>query len=309
MKISFVIPCYHSEKTIENVVNRIDLTMKNMLDYCYEIILVNDCSKDNTKEVIFRLADRKDIVAIDLAKNSGQHAAMLAGMNEASGDYIVTLDDDGQTPIENLKQMMDKLNEGYDVVSARYIKRDSRSAFRKFGSKVALLTSRWLIERPKDVSVSVFLLLKRFVVEEVVKYKEPFPYIAGLILRTTHNIGNVDMSQQKREHGSSGYNIKKLLNLWLNGFTAFSIKPLRIATFMGILIATIGFIGVIVVIINRMINSNVLVGWSSVIIVNLMLGGLLLFVLGIIGEYIGRIYLSINMTPQYVVKERKTHTK
>lgn len=305
MKISFVIPCYHSEKTIENVVARvIDVMKKQFASYTYEIVLINDCSKDKTAEVISSLAlQNTNITAINLAKNVGQHGAIMAGFNNAHGDIVVTLDDDGQTPIENLHLMMDKLEEGYDVVSAKYTVRHQTSLFRQIGTILNRKMSRWLIERPDGITLSVFLMIKKFVVDEIIKYKQPFPYLSGLILRITHNICNIEMEQAERLTGQSGYSFKKLLGLWLNGFTAFSIKPLRLATMCGLLSSGLGIIFAIVAILRKLFFSNVLVGWSSLVIILLIIGGLILFVLGIMGEYIGRIYMCINNTPQYVIHD------
>lgn len=305
MKISFVIPCYHSEKTIKDVVDRVIDVMKKQFDsYSYEIVLVNDCSKDRTADVISSLVSQNtNIIAINLAKNVGQHGAIMAGFNNVHGDIVVTLDDDGQTPVENLHLMMDKIEEGYDVVSAKYTVRHQNSLFRQIGTILNRKMSRWLIERPDGITLSVFLVIKKFVVDEIIKYKQPFPYLSGLILRITHNICNIEMEQAERLTGQSGYSFKKLLGLWLNGFTAFSIKPLRVATICGLLFSGLGIIFAIVTILRKLFFSNVLIGWSSLVIILLIIGGLILFVLGIMGEYIGRIYMCINNTPQYVIHD------
>lgn len=304
MKISFVIPCYCSEKTITGVVERIEHVMEQLEGNTFEVILVNDCSRDGTWQVIQGLAkEKKAVVAINLAKNVGQHGALLAGLNHISGELAVTLDDDGQTPIENLPQMLAKLQEGYDVVSAKYVTRHQPSAFRRIGSILNKKMSRWLIERPEGVSVSVFLVMRQYIVNEMIRYKEPYPYIAGLVLRATQNVGNVEMEQAAREVGHSGYTLKKLLNLWVNGFTSFSIKPLRLATFSGMVLAILGFLYAIVIIAQKIFLIHVQAGWSSLASLILLVGGLILMVLGIMGEYLGRIYLCINHTPQYVVRE------
>lgn len=304
MKISFVIPCYCSEKTITGVVERIEHVMEQLEGNTFEVILVNDCSRDGTWQVIQGLAkEKKGVVAINLAKNVGQHGALLAGLNHISGELAVTLDDDGQTPIENLPQMLAKLQEGYDVVSAKYVTRHQPSAFRRIGSILNKKMSRWLIERPEGVSVSVFLVMRQYIVNEMIRYKEPYPYIAGLVLRATQNVGNVEMEQAAREVGHSGYTLKKLLNLWVNGFTSFSIKPLRLATFSGMVLAILGFLYAIVIIAQKIFLIHVQAGWSSLASLILLVGGLILMVLGIMGEYLGRIYLCINHTPQYVVRE------
>lgn len=303
--ISFVIPCYNSEKTVATVVDRIDQVMVNDFPTDeYEVILVNDCSKDHTKETIFALHDKKSYVkAIDLAKNVGQHGALMAGLNHAKGDYVVTLDDDGQTPIENLKLLMEKIFEGYDVASAKYIARHQGSMFRNFGTIVNRKMTHWLIGGPEGIRLSVFLVIRRFVVNEICKYKNPYPYITGLVVRTTYNIANVDMEQDARVVGKSGYTLKKLLGLWLNGFTAFSVKPLRVATMLGIISSACGVIFAIITIIRKMVFSYIQVGWSSLVVLILIFGGGILFVLGMLGEYVGRIYMCINETPQFIVRE------
>lgn len=304
MKISFVIPCYNSSKNIESVLNEIKEAMMQKPEIGYEVVLVNDCSKDDTAKIIKGFAKQDShIIAIDLAKNSGQPNALLAGFNHVSGDYIMTSDDDGQTPVGRVFDFLDEINKGYDVVCARYTERNQRSLFRKMGSYVNLKMSEWLIEKPKDASMSIFFMARRYIIDEMIKYHQPYPYIAGLILRTTQNIGNLDMEQRERNSGQSGYNLNKLLKLWLNGFTAFSIKPLRVAAGLGVVLGCGGFLLALITIIRKLVIVNIQVGWSSLIAVNLIIGGLILIFMGLIGEYIGRIYMCINETPQYVIKE------
>ena len=308
MKISFVIPCYRSAKNIGIVLDEIRGAMDKHPDTEYEIILVNDCSPDNTAEVIKHLAEEDPhILAIDLAKNSGQPNALLAGLNYVTGDYIMTSDDDGQTPVGRVFDFLEEMNKGYDVVCARYTERDQPSLFRRMGSALNRAMSDWLIEKPKGTYMAAFFMAKRFVTDEMIRYRQPYPYISGLILRITQNVGNLDVEQRRRESGSSGYTLSKLLKLWMNGFTAFSIKPLRIATAAGVCLAGIGFITAIVTILRKIFVDDIQVGWSSLMAAILVTGGLILTFMGIIGEYIGRIYMCINETPQYVVKEVTGH--
>lgn len=308
MKISFVIPCYNSSKNIGGVLTEIQEAVRQKPEVKYEVILVNDCSKDNTAEVIKKLA-RKDphVIAIDLAKNAGQPNALLAGFNHVSGDYIMTSDDDGQTPVGRVFDFLEEINKGYDVVCARYTERNQPSLFRRMGTRLNTKMSDWLIEKPRGTYMASFFMAKRYIIDEMIKYQQPYPYIAGLILRTTQNIGNLDMEQRERNSGSSGYNLGKLLKLWINGFTAFSIKPLRIAAGLGAALGFGGFVLAIITIIRKLVVANIQVGWSSLISVNLIIGGIILIFMGLIGEYIGRIYMCINETPQYVVKEVVRH--
>lgn len=301
--ISFVIPCYRSEHTVKSVVDEIINTVGTRDGYDYEIILVSDASPDNVYSVICDMASKNEkIKGMKLSRNFGQHAATLAGMKHSKGDLIITVDDDGQIPVNELFKLVDKIDEGYDVVFAKY---DSKkhSSFRNFGSHVNNIMMEKLINKPKGLAANSFIAIKRFVVDEIVMYNNPFTYIAGLVFRTTHNVIDVEVHHRKREEGRSGYTFGKLFNLWLNGFTAFSVKPLRIATYMGSVVAFIGFIYGIYIFIMKLVNPAMKIGYASLMVAILFLGGTILLVLGLIGEYIGRIYICINQSPQYVVKE------
>lgn len=303
-KIGFVIPCYKSSQTIESVIQEIEFSI-NSLNLDYEIILVNDSSPDNTFEVISRLAlNNKKITAVNLAKNFGQHSAIMAGFSFLSQDvnYVCCLDDDGQTPADEFQKLYNEILNGVDVVYAKY-KVKEHSLFRNFGSKINSMMAEFLIGKPKELYVSSYFLARRFVIEKICEYEHSYPYLIGLVLRTTKNIKNVEVQHRSREIGESGYTLSKLLKLWMNGFTAFSIKPLRIATILGGISAAIAFLYGIYAIINKFMNPAVPLGWSSVIAAIFFMGGLILVVLGMIGEYLGRCYISINQAPQYVVRE------
>lgn len=301
--VSFVIPCYRSAQTIGKVVEEIDTTMKNLRAYDYEIVLVNDGSPDDTYRVICALCEqRKNICGISLAGNFGQHAALMAGFRYAHGDITVCLDDDGQTPAAEVGKLLDKIEEGYDVVYAKYAQKQ-HSGFRNFGSKVNELMTRLMLGKPKKLYLSSYFAAQKFVVEEMLHYTNPYPYVIGLVLRTTKNIANVQVTHREREVGTSGYTIGKLLGLWFNGFTAFSIKPLRIATTVGCLTACAGFLYGIYTVVKKFINPNVPVGFSAIMAAMVFLGGMIMLMLGLIGEYIGRVYISLNNSPQYVIKE------
>lgn len=300
MKISFIIPCYNSEHMLEGVVQEIMETMKNV---DFEIVLVNDCSPDNTFKTIKRLcASDSRIIGINMAKNFGQHAALMAGYKVSTGEIIVSLDDDGQTPANEVWSLIDKLNEGYDVVYASYEEK-KHSKFRNWGSKVNKKMSEMLIEKPKDVQVTSYFAMRRFVMKEMLKYHNAYPYVSGLVFRCTKNIANVPVRHRDRVDGSSGYSIRKLLALWMNGFTAFSVKPLRIATILGIVVALVGFVVTVYTVIHKLLNPAVPLGWSSLFAAIFLVGGCIMFMLGMIGEYVGRIYISINNAPQYVIRD------
>jgi len=302
-KVSFVIPCYHSELTLEGVVEEIRRTMASLVQYSYEIVLVNDCSPDGTLQVIKKICEKyNNVTGISLVRNFGQHAALMAGFRHVTGDIVICLDDDGQTPAEDAGKFLEQIQAGKDVVYARYLNKQ-HSAFRNFGSKVNEIMTRFMLGKPKELYISSYFAAKRFVIDEVVRYENSYPYVIGLVLRTTKNIGNVDVHHRQRQVGRSGYTLKSLLGLWFNGFTAFSIQPLRFATMVGILCAVSGFLYGIYTIIKRFLNPAVPLGFSSLMSAVVFLGGMIMLMLGLIGEYVGRIYISLNNSPQYVIRE------
>lgn len=301
--VSFVIPCYRSENTLPAVIEEINDTMKKLDGYSYEVVLVNDSSPDGTINTIRSLcAQYKNIIGIDLAKNFGQHAALMAGMRHTKGDIVVCLDDDGQTPANEVDKLLGKLDEGYDVVYASYGKK-KHSLFRNFGSKVNELMTRVMLGKPKELYVSSYFAVKRFVVDDMLRYEHSYAYVIGLVLRATKNIANVEVSHRARAEGTSGYTLKKLLGLWFNGFTAFSIKPLRIATVIGMLCACGGFAYGVYTIVKRLLLPDIQAGFSALMSMLVFIGGMIMLMLGLIGEYIGRIYISMNNSPQYVIRE------
>ena len=302
MKISFVIPGYRSSHTLPEVVEEIRETMLGRNRDDYEIILVNDSSPDSTFATIQTICEENsNVIGIDLARNFGQHAAIMAGLHFTTGEIVVCLDDDMQTPACEVYKLLDKIEEGYDVVYARYTQKQ-HSGFRNFGSKVNSKMTESLLNKPKELYISSYFAARRFVVDEMLQYKNAYPYVIGLVLRTTNRICNVDVTHRAREEGQSGYTLKKLFRLWVNGFTSFSVKPLRTATYCGTGVALLGFVFAVITIIRKLINPMVPMGWSSTMAAMLIIGGAILLVLGIIGEYIGRIYICMNSSPQYVIR-------
>lgn len=301
--VSFVIPCYRSAQTIGGVVKEIDEAMAALQAYRYEIILVNDASPDDTFETVRSLCEKhKYICGVNLAKNFGQHAALMAGFSCVRGDIVVCLDDDGQTPAGEVGKLLAGIEEGSDVVYAKYTHKQ-HSGFRNFGSKLNELMTRVMLGKPKELYISSYFAAKRFVIDEMLRYQNPYPYVIGLVLRTTKKITNAEVTHRERTVGTSGYTMGKLLGLWFNGFTAFSIKPLRIATLIGTVSAGAGFAYGIYTIVKKFLNPDVVVGFSALMAAIVFFCGLILLMLGIIGEYLGRIYISLNNSPQYVIRE------
>ncbi len=301
--LSFVIPCYRSAKTIGAVVEELTQTVSARADeYDYEIVLVNDGSPDNVAEVIRGLCgEYPSIVFVDLSRNFGQHSALMAGFHHVSGDIVICLDDDGQTPACECFKLIEKVEEGYDLVYAEYPKRE-QNWFRNLGSRFNTFCNHFFYNQPKHLTANSYYACKRFVIDTALNYPNPFPYIEGLLFQSVGSCCNVAINHRARMEGESGYNLKKLIALWANGVTAFSIKPLRLASYVGWVIAAAGFLFALVTIIRKLIDPALQAGWASTISIMLILGGIIITLMGIIGEYIGRIYLSINRYPQFVVR-------
>ena len=302
--ISFIIPCYNSENTIGDVVNEITDAMKTLGIDIYEIILINDSSPDNVYKVICDICEKNTRVrGIDLAKNFGQHNALMAGINHAQYDIVVFLDDDGQTPACEVGKLISALGDDCDIVFAKY-ENKKHNFFRNFGSKINDFMAEILIGKPKNLSISSYVACKKFVIDEIKHYTGNCPYLSGLLIRTSNKIKNVPVNHRKREAGHSNYTLRKLLALWLNGFTAFSVKPLRVATIVGFLTAMTGFIYGIYIIIRWFFRTDLFMGWSSTMAALLFIGGMIMVILGLMGEYIGRTYLNVNNAPQFVIRRR-----
>ena len=302
--VSIVIPCYRSAEMIGGVVADINREMEKLQEkYRWEIILVNDCSPDNTFDVIRELCrEYTNICGINLARNFGQHAALMAGFHQVKGDILVCMDDDGQTPAFAIKDLLQGLEEGSDVVYAKY-EHKHHNAFRNFGSRVNDLMLKFMLGKPADLYVSSFFAARRFIVDEMLRYQNAYPYVIGLVLRATRNIKNVTVEHQDRKAGESGYTLSKLLGLWFNGFTAFSEKPLRVATMIGTGCAFLGFLYGLYTIIKKLVNPMVPIGFSSLMSALMFIGGMLMLMVGLVGEYIGRMYICMNNAPQNVVRE------
>ena len=306
-KISFVIPCYKSSKTIGPVTEEIVKTVKERAkEFDYEILAVNDHSPDDTWKVLVELAEKDPkFKAINLAKNMNRPGAVMAGLSQATGDYVIMMDDDGQCPMDELWKLIAPLEEGHDVAMAKYTEY-KQSAFKSFGTIFNRKMTEIIMDKPKDLDFTNFIAMKKYICDEIIKYKNPYPYFTGLLLRTTSDLVNVKMEERSRLAGSTNFTFGKMVSLWMNGFTAFSVKPLRIATILGFISAAIGFIYGLVIIIMKIANpDSISDGYSSIMAIILLIGGIIMLMLGLIGEYIGRIYISINNSPQYVIKEAK----
>ena len=303
-KISFVIPCYNSEKTVGKVINDIIDIVSTNQEYDYEILCINDCSPDNVIFTLKNIAENNtNIKVIDLAKNVGKHSAVLVGYNYSDGDFVVCIDDDGQCPIENLWELIRPLEEGHDMAMAKYKKKQEKG-YKKIGSLINHFASCILLDKPKDLVFTNFIARQRYICKAMSEYQNIFPYLEGLSLHITRDVVLVPMEEHQRMYGKTNFNFKKSFALWMNGFTAFSVKPLRIASLFGGLVALLGFVFGIITIIRKLIEPNISIGYSSIIVAILFCSGIIMLLLGMIGEYLGRVYLSVNKYPQYVIKNK-----
>lgn|SRR3989338_383143 len=301
MIISIIIPIYNGEKTIETLV---DDLLKRLAYDKIEVILVNDGSADNSHNVCISIFKKYSNIVkyIVLTKNFGEHNAVLAGLNYATGDYAVIIDDDFQNPPDEIDKLINgSVQHKYDVVYSYYTKKQ-HPWFRNLGSWFNNLVASWLLNKPRGLYLSSFKCLNRFIIQEIIKYKGPFPYIDGLVLRSTRNIGKVLVRHDKRREGKSSYTFKKLLRLWFNMFVNFSISPLRISMILGFFLFIIGVILSIYSIIDKILNPGIPMGVTSIFVAILLFSGIQMLMLGLLGEYLGKLLLADNQTPQFVVR-------
>ncbi|MDO5134840.1 MAG: glycosyltransferase family 2 protein [Eubacteriales bacterium] len=301
MLLSIVIPCYKSAHTIGKVVEMtMEVAAGEGLD-C-EFILVNDCSPDDTYQAILRLAEKyPNVKGIDFAKNFGQHNAIMAGLRLAKGDYIMGMDDDMQTHPSQIPAFIRKMDEGYDVVFGIYKKRKF-GILKNMTSKVASFIVWHMVERPKGLEASNFWCCRKYVRDEIIKYNGYNLYLQILFYRTTSHIANIEILHFSREEGSSNYNFRKAFRLFMS-FLNYTVIPLRVAVVMGTLFSAAGFLGAAAVLAQKLLNPNVAIGWSSLMCAMLIFFGITFLMLGVIGEYVGKLILNQNRTPQYVIRE------
>lgn len=305
--LAVVVPVFNSEETIGRLVDRLVEVLEPHVGRL-EIVLVDDGSTDGSHEVALEAYRKRPevVVYVRLAKNFGEHSAVMCGLRNVSAEAAVIVDDDFQNPPEEILKLVDKLQEGYDVVYSAYS--DKRHSWiRNAGSRFNDLVATRLLRKPKNLYLSSFKALNRFLIDAVVEYDGPYPYIDGLILRSTSAIASQICEHQAREVGRSNYTPRRLIRLWLNMFTSFSVVPLRLASYLGLIMSAAGVLlaGFFVVSwkVGGILGSGTIPpGWASLIVSVTLFGGIQLCVLGMIGEYVGRIFLTQNRSPQFVVR-------
>lgn len=300
--LSIVIPVYNGAGSIERLVE--DLNQLE-IEGDLEIILVNDCSPDESWSAILRAqsSSKVPVYAVDLAKNYGEHNAVMAGYSIANGKHIINIDDDFQNPPSEIIKVFEyaRAHQELDVVYTYYEKKHHH-IFRNLGSKFNDIISNFILEKPRDLYLSSFRCITRRLKYQILKYTGPYPYIDGLILQNTSRIGKVKVAHVKRVDGRSGYTLRKLVRLWMSMFLNFSTLPLRISSITGILFSLLGIILAVIAVIDRFINK-IPEGYTSIIAAILIFSGVQLLILGIIGEYLGRLYLTAVGKPQHHIRE------
>ncbi len=301
-RLSIVIPVFNGSTTIGVLT---DTLVETNPGYRLQVVLVNDGSADASRTVCRLLSRRHPgvVTFVDLARNAGEHNAVMAGLSQATGDYCVIMDDDFQNPPPEAYRLADKaFRERRDIVFSSYSEKRHGWA-RNAGSRVVNAMARRLMRLPEGLYLSSFKCLSRFAVDQVIAYRGPFPYVDGLALRATRNIAVLETAHEWTRKERSGYTVKKLFRLWGAMVVNFSVLPLRIGTLLGVLFSILGLAGAVSVVIEKMQHPGLPIGWSSLIVAVLLLSGVQLLILGMIGEYLGQLVLTVNGTPQYVVRE------
>ncbi len=300
-EISIVIPVYNSS----NIITELHAQLLRALEHTisYELIFVNDGSRDQSWEKINGLVKQhKNITGLNLRKNSGQDNALLAGLRTARGRYIVIMDDDLQHQPDDIVKLYNACRNGHDVCYANFTER-KQSALKNKGSDLNGKMAELLVSKPKGVYLSAFKVINRATVNEIIKFAGPYPYIDGIILSITSNIIQIPVTHLHRHEGKSNYTFSKSLSVFMKLFTGFSILPLRIATITGGIATFTGFFLALVYLYDYFITKDYIAGWTTLAVLIIIFGGLILLTLGIVGEYIGRMYLAINNKPQYSISE------
>ncbi len=300
---SVVIPAYNCEASLEELCHRIDEVF-NRMKKIYEIVVVDDASIDSTWKVMEALREEnKKIKIIQLMKNFGQHNALMCGFHNVSGRYIITMDDDLQNPPEEIPKLIDEIQKGYDsVIGALDIKQDK--LFKKAGSFLIRYINTKVFNKPKNLRLSSFRIMTRALTDEIRVLKTPYPYISGMLLSLTKNIGNVTVKHEKRRYGRSTHSFRKLIKLAFNLIINYTSLPLRLLTSFGILISIISFGMGLFFIIKKLLNRDIIPGWTSVVVLISFFNGILLTILSIMGEYLARIISEVSNKQQFVIRKK-----
>lgn len=306
--LSIVVPVYNGANSVPTLV---DALSRLEVEGGLEIVLVNDCSPDNSLAVCRELCAANSVAlsVVNLSRNYGEHNAVMAGLKNARGAHIITMDDDLQNPPEEVLRLWRHTRDGgFDVVYTYYAEKQHES-WRNLGSRFTNWCADHLLDKPKGLYLSSFRCMSAFLARTVVDHDGPFPYIDGLIMQITQNIGRLQVAHLPRAEGRSNYTLARLFRLFLSMFLNFSVIPLRVGTMVGVAMAGLGVLGFVVVLVEALISADRPQGWASLMAAVLLLAGVQLIMLGLVGEYLGRMFLAVNKRPQFVVRDVQRNEK
>lgn len=304
--ISLVIPCYNESSNVKPLLERVITIMQSLESrFDYEVIFVNDGSKDDTIQKLFEYASNDDnIKIIDFSRNFGKEAALTAGLDFSSGDVVIPMDADLQHPPELITEMINKWEEGFEVVLARRKNRDNDTAILNFFSEKFYKVHNMVTDVSIPENVGDFRLIDKKVVEALKLLPERRRFMKGIFAWVGFKSTVVEFEVQKREHGKSSFNFWRLFNFAIEGITSFSTAPLRIWTYFGFIVALLAFLYASVIFFDTILYGKQLPGYASLICVVLFMGGVQIISIGVLGEYIGGIYGEVKKRPIYVVSRK-----
>lgn len=305
MRYTVVIPAYNEDGVLVETHKRITDVMKSTAED-YELIFVDDGSTDGTEPLLEKLAEEDDHTRIlQFSRNFGHQVAITAGMDHATGDAVVVIDADLQDPPSVILEMIEKWREGYEVVYGRRIKRKGESFFKKATAAVFYRFLRSMTDVAIPVDVGDFRLIDRNVCDVLKAFREKNRFVRGLVSWVGFRQTAVTYVREERLAGTTKYPLRRMIRFALDGVTSFSYKPLKLASLLGVLVALAGFIYLVYVLYLRVFTARTVAGWTTIVSLMLIFNGIILIILGIIGEYIGRIYEESKNRPLYVIRKRK----
>jgi len=304
MKYSIVVPVFNEEQVLEEFHRRIDSVMRSTHEE-YELIFINDGSQDKTSAIIESLHEKDHSVKLlSFSRNFGHQVAITAGMDSASGQAVIVIDSDLQDPPEVILEMIKKWKEGYDVVYGKRIRRKEKSLFKKATAAIFYRALRSMTDSDIPVDVGDFRLIDRRVCDVMKGFTEKNRYVRGLVSWVGFRQAAVEYERDERFAGKTKYSLGKMIKFAIDAATSFSHKPLKIASYLGVFFSGVSFVYLLVVLYERVFTEKTVVGWTSIVAVNLFFNGIVLVILGAIGEYIGRIYDESKNRPLYIVSSR-----